>query len=94
MAHVEIYKLKKTAPQQIRDYSVFDYMAQGVAPDPMHYVKEWAGEMHGTLPLTIPGRLMLEPPKDYYGGDIKNGDIAVVNGTAYYMDRLQGSKFI
>ena len=94
MAQVEIYKLKKTVHEQVRDFSVFDYMSKGAAPDPAHYVKEWAGEMHGALPLTIPGRLMLEPPKDYYGGDIKNGDIAVVNGTAYFMDHESGAKFV
>ena len=94
MAQVEIYKLRKTAPAEIRDYSVFEFMSRGKAPDPAHYIKEWAGKMHGTLPLTIPGRLMMDPPSDYLGGEIKNGDIAVVDGQPYYFDRLEGSKFI
>jgi len=94
MAEVEIYKIKKTAPPKVREYSVFDYMRSGEPPNPLHYVREWAGEMHGTLPLTIPGRLMLEPPKGYHGGNIANGDIAVVNGTPYFMDHLSGSKFV
>ena len=94
MAQVEIYKLRKTVPREIRECSAFDFMYRGTAPDPAHYTKEWEGQMHGTLPLTIPGRLMLETPKDYHGGDIKNGDIAVVNGTPFYFDKLEGSKFI
>jgi hypothetical protein len=94
MAHVEIYRLKKTVDPAIRDLSVFDYTVRGAGPDPIHYVREWTGEMYGTMPLTIPGRLMSEPPKDYHGGEIRNGDIVVVDGTAYFMDCLQGSKFI
>jgi hypothetical protein len=94
MANVEIYKLRKTAPKKVCEYSVFDHMHRGTAPDPAHYIKEWAGEMHGTMPLTIPGRLMTDTPKDYHGGDIKNGDIAVVDGQPYYFDKLEGSKFI
>jgi len=94
MAQVEIYKLRKTAPAEIRKYSVFEFMSRDKAPDPAHYIKEWAGQMHGTLPLTIPGRLMLDTPADYHGGNIKNGDIAVVDGQPYYFDRLEGSKFI
>lgn len=94
MANVEIYKIKKTAPPHIREYSVFDYMRNGETPNPLHYVREWAGEMYGTLPLTIPGKLMLDPPQGYHGGDIQNGDIAVVNGTPYFMDKLSGSKFV
>jgi len=94
MAQVEIYKLRKTVPSKIRDYSLLDFMYEGIAPNPAHYIKEWAGEMHGTLPLTIPGRLMLEPPSDYHGGNIKNGDIAIVNGQPFYSDKLQGAKFV
>jgi hypothetical protein len=94
MAQVEIYKLRKTAPKEILGYSAFDFMNKGTAPDPVHYTKEWEGQMQGTLPLTIPGRLMLETPKDYHGGNINNGDIAVVNGTPFYFDKLEGSKFI
>jgi len=94
MAQVEIYKLRKTVPYEIRKCSAFDFMHKGTAPNPAHYTKEWEGQMQGTLPLTIPGRLMLETPKDYHGGDIKNGDIAVVNGTPFYFDSPEGSKFI
>ena len=50
--------------------------------------------MQGTLPLIIPGRLMLDTPKDYHGGDLKNGDIAVVNGTPFYYNEQEGCKFI
>jgi hypothetical protein len=94
MAQVEIYKLRKTAPPNVRDYSVFDYMRHGKSPDPAHYIKEWAGRMHGALPLTIPGRLMLQTPENYHGGDIKNGDIAVVDGKPFFFDKLEGSKFV
>jgi hypothetical protein len=94
MAQVEIYKLRKTAPAEIKKYNLFEFMSRGKAPDPAHYVKEWAGQMHGTLPMTIPGRLMLDPPADYYGGGIKNGDIAVVDGQPFYYDKLEGSRFI
>jgi hypothetical protein len=94
MAQVEIYKLRKTTPGEISKRSAFDFMHRGTAPNPAHYTKEWDGQMHGTLPLTIPGRLMLETPKDYHGGSINNGDIAVVNGTPFYFDYLEGSKFI
>gem|GEM_PF-1377464 len=95
MSQVEIYKLRDTVSPEVRNSSVFDYMGKGDTPDPAHYIKEWAGQMHGTLPLTIPGRLMLEPPEDYHGsGTIQNGDIAVVEGQPYYFDSLQGSKFI
>jgi len=94
MAHVEIYKLRDTAPKEIRGRSVFDFMHKGQKPDPAHYTKEWAGQMYGTLPLTIPGRLKLETPEDYHGGDIKNGDIAIVYGRPHYFDSLHGGKFI
>ena len=40
MSHVEIYKLRDTAPIEVRDYSVFDYMEKGFGPDPAHYIKE------------------------------------------------------
>jgi len=66
----------------------------GKIPDPAHYIKEWEGEMRGPLPLTISGTLMLEPPSDYHGGSINNGDIVIVYGQPYYYDQLEGSKFI
>jgi len=94
MAHVEIYKLRKTVPPEIRKCSLFDFMNKGQSPDPAHYTKEWEGHMHGTLPLTLSGRLMLNTPKDYHGGDIKNGDIAIVDGMPFYFDKLEGTKFI
>jgi len=94
MAQVEIYKLRKTAPADIREYSIFDFMSKGTAPDPVHYIKEWDGQMPGTLPLSIPGWLMLNAPPDYHGGNIKNGDIAIVDGLPYYYDYEEGCKFI
>jgi hypothetical protein len=94
VAQVEIYKLRKTVHPEIRNYSVFDYMDRGKAPDPAHYIKEWAGQMHGTLPMTISGRLLLDTPADYHGGALKNGDIAVVNGQPYYLDQYSGHKFV
>jgi len=94
MTHVEIYKLRKTVPAEVRKYSVYDLMSEGKIPDPAHYIKEWEGEMRGTLPLTIPGMLVLEPPSDYKGGHIENGDIAIVYGQPYYYDQLEGSQFI
>ena len=79
MAYVEIYKLRKTVPREIREYSLFDFMDINKSPNPAHYIKEWAGQMHGTLPMTLSGRLMLEPPANYHGGEIENGDIAIVD---------------
>jgi hypothetical protein len=94
MAQVEIYKLRSTVSREIREHSVFDYMEKGTNPDPMNYVKEWAGEMHGTLPLTLSGQIMVEPPKGYHGGNLKYGDIAVVDGQPFYLDYLSGYKFV
>ena len=94
MAHVEIYKLRDTAPAAIRDMSVHDHIKHSTIPDPANYIKEWAGEMHGTLPLTISGRLYTDRKHNYRGKHIKNGDIAVVDGKPYYFDSLEGSKFI
>lgn len=92
MAEIEIYKLKKTVDPDVRDYGMFEFFGAG-GPFPQNYVREWAGDPNVGNLETLCGRLMLNPPADYHGGPLDKGDIAVINGDAYFLDRESGYKF-
>lgn len=88
MAQIEIYKLKKTVLPKVRTYGMFEYFGMGEGPLPNNYVREWSGELPIDNLETLYGRFMLNPPAGYYGGSLEKSDIAVLNGKAYFLDRV------
>jgi len=72
---------------------MFEFFGMG-GPFPKNYVREWAGELDSGNLETLCGRFMLNPPKDYHGGPLEKGDIAVVDGKAHFLDRESGYKFV
>jgi len=83
---VEVYQLKGHIDPEIREYGMFEFFGMVDGPDPKNYVKVWEGEL-GTSELeTIYGRLRLNAPEDYHGGELDKSDVVVVDGNAYFLD--------
>ena len=95
MAQVEIYKIKKTVPPEVKEYGMFEFFGMVKGPLPQNYVREWDGELPGGNNLDmICGKFFLNPPEGYRSGPLEKSDIAVVDGTAYFLDRDSGYRFV
>ncbi|MCL2078739.1 MAG: hypothetical protein FWH17_02725 [Oscillospiraceae bacterium] len=93
MAQIEIYRVKKTADPEIKDQGMFEFFGNG-GPFPKNYIREWAGELpSGNLDMLC-GKFFLNPPEGYHGGPLQKSDIAVVDGTPYFLDQESGYKFV
>ena len=86
MAHVEIYKLKKTVDPKVRDYGMFEFFGLVKGPLPKNYVKEFAGDLPDGMPSYVLGRAFVDPPEGYKGGPLEKGDIIVVDSLPYFLD--------
>ena len=86
MANVEIYKLNKHAPPEIRDYGMFEFFGMVDGPSTKHYCREWTGELETGDLQSLCGMLMLNPPDGYHGGPLGKTDIVVLDGAAYFLD--------
>ena len=90
MAQVEIYKLHKNVPPEIRKHGIF---GSADSPNPKNYVREFAGELsHGMLSDVL-GRTFIDPPDGYRGGPLEQGDIVIVDDQTFFFDRQAGYKF-
>ena len=94
MAQIEIYKYKKTVEPEVREHGMFEFFGMNDGPLPKNYVREWSGELPTDNLDTLCGKFFLNPPDDYNGGSFEKGTIAVVDGTAYFLDHDSGYKFV
>ena len=94
MAHVEIYKLKKTVAPEVRDYGMFEFFGMADGPLPKNYLREWSGELPTNNLDTLCGKFFLNPPDGYNSGPLDKGTVAVVDGEAYFLDHESGYKFV